>query len=123
MAATARILGLEEDFRDKFGKYCNDTRLEGLAGRYAMCRSIGIGYVRKLRRKLLKISREAGGDDREHAELALGIRKIYNVAAAYCVPYAEVEKSIVYAKEWTYIVEICKGLREAIYTAITTGKQ
>jgi len=130
VVAAAKAQGFDaRDFKARYGKYCKEVYVTKMPGLYVMCRALGVGKLRKMEKTLRRIrERQAGhvGYYVELVKLALGVRDVYNVKEAHCVPFVHVtdhsggsgeayEES---RESIAQVVEACRRLKEAVEKAV-----
>jgi len=121
LATTAKALGngygVGEYLKERYGEYCTkEYSVEDLPSLYVMCKALGMGKTREMKKRLKSLVKEfkgmkRGGYDRERVELALGFKNYYDIPEALCVPFAKVYER---ATETSEVVKACKKLKVAI---------
>jgi len=121
LATTAKALGngygVEEYLRERYGEYCTKGySKEELPSLYVMCKALGVGKVRKMKKQLERVVKEfkrtrRGDYDRKRVELALGFKNYYDIPEALCVPFAKVSGRVT---ETSKVVKACRKLKVAI---------
>jgi len=130
MVAVAKAQGFDiSDFKARYGKYCKEVYVTKMPGLYVMCRALGVGKLRNMEKTLRRIrERQAGhvGYYVELVKLALGVRDVYNVKAAYCVPFVHVTDHSGGSggadkrprEPIAQVVEACRRLKDAVEKAV-----
>jgi len=131
VAAVARAQGFDVSyFRARYGECCKNVLRAKLPGRYVMCRVLGAGRFREMEKELKRIIKRRLKEDMDYhvklVKLALGVRDIYDVKAAYCVPFAQVSERSSGSGEAdeesrepiAQVVEACRRLKEAVEKAV-----
>jgi len=131
IVAVARAQGFDIGyFKARYRRYCEEMYKAKLPGRYVMCRALGVGRLKEVEKKLRHISKKQEEDVGYYVELvklALGIRDIYNVDEAYCVPFAHVsghnggggKANEGSRKPITQVVEACRRLKAAVEKVVS----
>jgi len=109
--------GIGEYLRERYGEYCaKEYSVEELPSLYVMCKALGVGKVREMKKRLKRLVKEfkemrRGGYDRERVKLALGFKNYYDIPEALCVPFAKVSER---ASEISEVVKACRKLKVVI---------
>jgi len=121
LATTAKVLsngyGVEEYLRERYREYCTKGySKEELPSLYVMCKALGVGRVREMKKQLERVVKEfkrtrRDGYDRKRVELALGFKNYYDIPEALCVPFAKVSGRVAEISE---VVKACRKLKVAI---------
>jgi len=131
VVTVARAQGFDiSDFRAWYEEYCERETSSELPGRYVMCRALGVGKLKEMKKRLRRIREEQKGQVGYYVELvklALGIRGIYYVEEAHCVPFAQVsERSSGSGKAdersrepIAQVVDVCRRLKAAVEKAVS----
>jgi len=131
VVAVARAQGFDiSDFKVKYGEYCEEASVAKLPGRYVMCRALGTGRLREMEKNLRRIREEQKGQVGYYVELvklALGVRDVYNVNEAHCVPFVHVSDHSSGSDEAdeesrepiAQVVEVCRRLKSAVERAVS----
>jgi len=132
VVTVARAQGFDASyFRARYGECCKNVPRAKLPGRYIMCRVLGAGRFREMEKELKRIIKRRLKEDMDYyvklVKLALGVKDIYDVKAAYCVPFVYVsdhnsgsgETDEESEEPIAQVVEACRRLKAAVERAVS----